>query len=93
MKSPVRKVTVTVLGEQYHLVSDEDEQVLRHATRMVESMLQELHERTRDSHVEPYKLATLVALRMATASCIKEHEFVQRTQHMISLFDKSHLSS
>lgn len=85
MNAPVRKITVTVLGEQYHLVSDEDEHMIRGATRMVEDALRDLHERTRDSNVEPSKLAVLVALQFALRGCSQQQKFIQGTQKILSL--------
>lgn len=89
MNVPLRKITVTVLGEQYNLVSDEDEQMVRSAARAVESALHELRERTRDSNVEEAKLAVLVALRLALRGCAQEQDFIKRTQHILSLCESS----
>lgn len=87
MNAPVKKITVTVLGENYNLVSDEDEHMIRGAARVVESALRDLRERTRDSQVDESKLAVLVALRMAIRGCTQEQDFIKRTQHILSLFD------
>jgi cell division protein ZapA (FtsZ GTPase activity inhibitor) len=87
MTAVVRKITVTVLGENYHLVSDEDEDMVRSAARVVELAMRDLRERTKDACVEDTKLAVLVALRMALMGCAQEQDIIKRTRYMLSLLD------
>lgn len=91
MTQPMKKVTVTILGESYNLMSDDPEHTVHEAARLVDQSFRDMQERARGAGaaVSEHHIAVLTALRIALAGNTHKHEFSQRAHHLVSLIEKN----
>lgn len=87
-KNELKKYSVSILGEDYSLVSDEAEEHIAEAANYVHILLQEASRKA--PYNEPKRLAVLVALKLASELCTKQaitkrHE--ERTAELLHTID------
>lgn len=81
----VRKITVSILGAQYNLVSDEQEQDILEAARLTESTLGELRTSSRHAELSEQSLSTLALLIVSLQAVRRGKESVMVQQKVHSL--------
>jgi len=92
-KNAEKNYKIQIFGDQYTLVSDEDEGCLIQSAKLIDELMQTI---SRDYRItDPKKIAVLAALRIAYKSIILEGELDCDNQKMavlINLIDQNALS-
>jgi cell division protein ZapA (FtsZ GTPase activity inhibitor) len=83
----VKKITVSIFGEHYHLVSDEPENDVREAARVAESTLAELREKSQRKDVSESHITTLALLKLGLQATRQEKELALVQQRVHALLD------
>lgn len=83
MISAVQKYKITILGQSYTLVSDEVEQDIHAATKLVDATLQKLAAQSSTSDVN--KLTLLAALEIALKQVQLEHNIALQADQQAKL--------
>ncbi len=94
MSDTKKKFTVTILGQEYTIVSDEAEQQVLQAAALINTWMQEIVQKSQG--IDPKKVAVLVALQCANRLLeVESHlkTFSKREQQLISLIDHEMQSS
>ncbi|MGE0206729.1 MAG: cell division protein ZapA [Candidatus Babeliales bacterium] len=89
MNNQAKKITVTILGKTYTLMTDESESSVLEAASRVDAAMKDILQKA--SHMDEHKVAVLVALQQVTR--LIEHEaalrsFQKQEDSLISLIDR-----
>lgn len=87
MTEKKKQFQITVFGEQYSIVSDEDERRVHEVAQLVDSLMIEIHKYTSAS-LPPYKVAVLASLRIATMLLAKQDAEQKHVDEVNALSDR-----
>ena len=94
MNKEKKKLSVEIFGDQYMLISDEKEEHILHAAGLVDTIMNEIAQKTNMGDAK--RVAVLVALRLASELTTLEANIVAIEHHkekLIELIDKKGLCS
>lgn len=83
----VKKITVSIFGEHYHLVSDEPENDVREAARITECALTDVREKSQHKDLTESHISTLALLKLGLQTTRQEKELVAVQQRVHALLD------
>jgi cell division protein ZapA (FtsZ GTPase activity inhibitor) len=80
-----KRIVVSILDQQLHLITDEDERVVHKASRLVEEVLRDIRNAAGDAEIEQHKITLLSALRISLDSLLRSQQLVQCQERVASL--------
>ncbi len=89
MTNEAKKFTVTILGQSYTIVSDEDEERVLQAAALVDASMQGIIQKA--NGLDPEKVAVLVALKYASKLLAQEsimQNISKRELELISIINR-----
>lgn len=86
MSKEKKKYTVTIFGDQYVLLSDEESKHVMHVTSLVDSIMREITEKSKLSDTK--KIAVLTSLQLADRCLSLEAKIEKQSNNYESLARK-----
>jgi len=86
LRGAPQKIKVTVFGEAYTLVTDEQEALVKESAQAVDALMSEMAKKLGHEArlaVEPRKLAVLAAIQFATMRSSDERKVAAKVQDLI----------
>ena len=93
MKTEKKRYKIEIFGEEYTIISDEQEDRIVKSAEMVDSLMKQIVDNSQSTDVK--KVAVLVALRMANDALLLQQELEmaqQRQEQLLKQVDKELLS-